>query len=74
MQVGAFSEQVSGGLDDAGIEIPAGPQDALSYNSRADGTICKSVDPANIVMQPLNGGGVMMVVAFEGGVRGAPKC
>jgi hypothetical protein len=74
MQVGAFSEQVSGGLDDAGSEIPAGPQDALYYNSCADGTICKSVDPANIVMLPLNGGGVMMVVAFEGGVRGAPKC
>jgi hypothetical protein len=74
MQVGVFSEQDSGGLDDAEIGIPAGPQDALYYNSRADGTICKSVDPANIVMQPLNGGGVMMVVAFEGGVRGAPKC
>jgi hypothetical protein len=46
----------------------------LFYNSRADGTICEKVDPANIVMQPLNGGGVVMVVAFEGGVRGAPKC
>ena len=53
-QVGVFNGPDSGGLDDAKIGIPAAPQDALSYNSRADGTICESVDPANIVIPPLS--------------------
>jgi Ca2+-binding RTX toxin-like protein len=72
-QVGVFSDQDTGEADDVEVGILTVSDGTLSYNTFADGSNGESVDPANIVMQPLSGGGVVTVVGCSWTEDGSPS-
>jgi Ca2+-binding RTX toxin-like protein len=68
-----FSDQDTRESDDVEVGILTVSEGTLSYNTLADGSNGESVDPANIVMQPLSGGGVVTVVGFSWTEDGSPS-